>query len=58
MSGGGGGVIIIRRLVDSGEFNAEDCTKLQSIADKLHPRCSMKDAWTVARIVYRRLRKP
>jgi hypothetical protein len=58
MSGGGGGVIIIRRLVETGQFNPSDSTALQNIADKQAVTCSFLDALKVARIMFKRLRKP
>jgi len=58
MSGGGGGVIIIQRIIESGQFTPEECTKLHAIKDRSPAGCSFLDAWRVARIVRKRLRKP
>jgi hypothetical protein len=58
MSGGAGGQIIIRSIVATGQFDSKDCTDLQNIADKQAVSCSFMDALKVARIVFKRLRKP
>lgn len=58
MSGGGGGPIIINGLVASGQFTPEDCAKLREIQDRSPVKCSLLDAWRVARIVRKRLRQP
>lgn len=58
MSGGGGGVIIINKLVNSGQFTPDECTKLNEIKDRSIVHCSLLDAMTVAAMVFERLRKP
>jgi len=59
MTGGsGGGVIIIRSMVATGKFGAEDAVALQNIADKQGVTCSFLDALKAARILFKRLRQP
>jgi hypothetical protein len=52
------GHVIIDGLVATDKFPPADCDELEAIAHKDEAPCSFWDALTVARIVYRRLRKP
>jgi hypothetical protein len=48
---------VIDGLVGTGDFPPDDCEKLEEIKARTgHNRCSFGDAWTVAGIVFKRLR--
>ena len=47
---------LIDGLIGTGEFPPEDCAKLEEIKARSTTRCSFKDAWKVAGIVFERLR--
>lgn len=50
--------IIISALVATGQFDPTEVATLEEIAGKEEPRCSVKDADTVAHIVRAKLRQP
>lgn len=57
MSGGGGGPIIIPKLLEVPGCTPDEKHLLRAILDRSPVRCSRLDAFDVARIVYRLLRR-
>ena len=58
MSEAGAGAVVIRYLIQSGQFTADECVRLAEIANRSPARVSYKDTLAVARIVHKKLRSP